>query len=98
MATIRRYDPSNKSQMIRTLRREIMAARLKVALDKELKRETSATVKSLAGMILPPVVRQNCYTSDAQSDFIALKAADIRAGRRRTIPADEVRRDLGLED
>lgn len=97
MATNRRYYPSNKSQMLRTMRREIMAARLKVALNNELKRETSAAVKSLAGWILPPIVNQNSPISDDQADAILQKASDIRAGRRQTIPADEVRRDLGLE-
>lgn len=42
-------------QLLRTLRREIFAAEMKVALDKELGRETSSTVKKLAGMKMPPI-------------------------------------------
>lgn len=52
----RNYDPTNKAEVFAVLRREIMAARLKVTLDRELKRETSETVKRLAGMKLPPIV------------------------------------------
>lgn len=40
-------------QLLRTLRREIFAAQMKVALDKELGRKTSPTVKKLAGMKMP---------------------------------------------
>lgn len=43
-----------KQQMFERLRREILAARLKVTLDEQFKRETSPTVKALAGMKLPP--------------------------------------------
>lgn len=53
-------DPSNadrKQQMFDRLRREILAARLKVTLDEQLKRETSPTVKALAGMKLPSTSR-----------------------------------------
>lgn len=60
MATTRRkYDPKRKDQVFDTLRREILAARLKVTLDEQLKRPTSATVKRLARMKLPPTVRPN---------------------------------------
>jgi hypothetical protein len=55
----RTYDPTNKDQVFATLRREILAARLKVTLDEQLNRETSPTVKALAGMKLPPIVRPN---------------------------------------
>jgi hypothetical protein len=57
MANVRNYDPARKGEVFDTLRREILAARLKVTLDQELKRETSPTVKRLAGMKLPPIVR-----------------------------------------
>ncbi|MGY4541378.1 hypothetical protein ACVWY0_001287 [Arthrobacter sp. UYNi723] len=60
MATIRRkYDPKRKDQVFDTLRREILAARLKVTLDQQLHRPTSITVKRLAGMKLPPTIRTN---------------------------------------
>lgn len=49
-----RADPATKEQLFATLRREILAARLKVTLDEQLHRETSPTVKRLAGMKLPP--------------------------------------------
>lgn len=48
---------NRKEEVFDTLRREILAARLKVTLDEQLKRPTSPTVKRLAGMKLPPVVR-----------------------------------------
>ena len=48
---------SRKDQLFRTLRREILAARLKVTLDEQLGRETSETVRALAGMDLPSVVQ-----------------------------------------
>lgn len=86
MATIRRYDPSSKGQMIRTLRREIMAARLKVALDKELKRETSATVISLAGMILPPAITPRRY--------VDIEGANSGANRQFSGPAGKKSPDL----
>ena len=49
----RTYDPTNKEQVFATLRREILAARLKVTLDEQLNRETSPTVKPLGKMKLP---------------------------------------------
>lgn len=42
-----------KRQLFDRLFREILAARLKVTLDEQLNRETSDTVKALAGMKLP---------------------------------------------
>lgn len=51
-------DPERRDQVLRTLRREILAARLKVTLDEQLNRETSPTVKRRARMKLPPVRRQ----------------------------------------
>jgi hypothetical protein len=47
------YVPTKKDEIFRTLRREILAARLKVTLDEQLGRETSPTVMRLAGMKLP---------------------------------------------
>lgn len=48
-ATVR--DPADRA----LLRREILAARLKVALDKELERHTSPAVEQLASLELPPI-------------------------------------------
>lgn len=62
------YDPSHKDEVFATLRREILAARLKVTLDKQLNRETSPTVKALAGMKLPPIVRPNYRGGDPKPD------------------------------
>ena len=47
----------NKAELFRVLRREILAARLKVTLDRELGRVTSPVVFRLAGMRLPRVRR-----------------------------------------
>lgn len=52
----RTYDPTNRAEVFATLRREILAARLKVTLDEELDRTTSPKVKLLAQMKLPPRV------------------------------------------
>lgn len=53
----READPATKDQVFAKLRREILAARLKVTLDDQLGRETSPTVKHLAGMKLLPIAR-----------------------------------------
>lgn len=58
MKKSRSYDPTNKEQVFATLRREILAARLKVTLDEQLGRLTSDTVKRLAGMKLPRIARR----------------------------------------
>lgn len=55
----RRYDADSKEAVFDTLRREILAARLKVTLDEQLNRKTSSTVKQLAQMKLPPIVRHS---------------------------------------
>lgn len=52
-----RADPTNKEQVFATLRREILAARLKVTLDEQLGRATSPTVTRLSKMKLPPIAR-----------------------------------------
>lgn len=57
MARTRTYGLSRKDQVFDTLRREILAARLKVTLDEQLGRKTSPTVKRLAKTKLPPIVR-----------------------------------------
>ncbi|AOT04706.1 hypothetical protein [Arthrobacter sp. U41] len=62
------YDPTNKDQVFATLRREILAARLKVTLDEQLNRETSPTVKALAGMKLPPIVRPSYHSGDPKAE------------------------------
>jgi hypothetical protein len=49
--------PARKDEVSGKLRREILAARLKVTLDEQLNRETSPTVKALAQMKMPPIVR-----------------------------------------
>lgn len=56
MGTPRTYDPKRKSEVFDTLRREILAARLKVTLDQQLKRTSSPTVQRLAQMKLPPII------------------------------------------
>lgn len=73
MTIQRKYDPRSKEQVFNTLRREILAARLKVTLDEQLGRTTSSTVKRLSKMKLPPIVRAYypvdgaCGCSDGRS-------------------------------
>ncbi|MBE1514310.1 hypothetical protein H4W26_001065 [Nesterenkonia halotolerans] len=55
-AAERSYDPNNRDEVQAVLRREIRAARLKVTLDRALNRPTSAAVKRLASIGLPPFV------------------------------------------
>lgn len=66
MVQRRKYDPSNKEWVFDALRREILAARLKVTLDKQLGRETSPTVQRLSKMKLPPLVRRNRSFGEAR--------------------------------
>ncbi|POH75188.1 hypothetical protein CVS27_00825 [Arthrobacter glacialis] len=80
MAFSRAYDPENRDQIFDTLRREILAARLKVTLDRELKRETSEMVMRLAGMKLPPIVQMTHYSCDVQTCAVVKQALDIHAG------------------
>jgi hypothetical protein len=46
----------------------VAGSRLKVTLDRKLGRETSPQVKLLAGMTLPPLVRQSRRARNAQTD------------------------------
>jgi hypothetical protein len=62
----RTYDPTNKDQVFATLRREILAARLKVTLDEQLGRGTSQTVIRLSKMKLPPIARPRRGDSQAK--------------------------------
>ncbi|MGP5608415.1 hypothetical protein [Arthrobacter rhombi] len=54
-----------------TIRREILAARLKVTLDQELERKTSPTVKRLSQMKLTPLVAPTArsYKASGHEDF-----------------------------
>jgi hypothetical protein len=58
--------------VINTLRREILAARLKVILDEQLRRETSPTVKALARMKLPAIFRPSYRARDPKADVSGL--------------------------
>jgi hypothetical protein len=64
----RSYDRNNRDEVAAVLRKEIRAARLKMTLDKKLGRETSPQVKLLAGLTLPPLVRQVHRARNAQAD------------------------------
>lgn len=55
----RSYDPTNRAQVLSTLRRQILAAQLQVELDKTLGRKTSEKVKLLSEMELPPITQSN---------------------------------------
>ncbi|MGJ9426406.1 hypothetical protein ACHABX_11265 [Nesterenkonia halotolerans] len=48
------YTGLSKEQMFDTLRREILAARLKITLDERQGRPTSPEVRDLAAMDMPP--------------------------------------------
>jgi hypothetical protein len=63
-----RAAPAKTDQVFATLRREILAARLKVTLDNQLSRETSPTVKRLAGMKLPPIAGLHERAGDARAE------------------------------
>lgn len=49
-----RFDHMSTQELFDILRGEILAARLKVALDEELNRSSTQMQKRLAGMSLPP--------------------------------------------
>jgi hypothetical protein len=68
MTDRRTYDPERKDQVFDTLRREILAARLKVTLDEQLERETSPTVLRLSRMKLPPIVWPYYPVGDFRGD------------------------------
>lgn len=53
----RKYDPTNRDQVLNALRQSILAAQLKVTLDEQLGRETSPKVLALSKRDLPPLVR-----------------------------------------
>lgn len=50
---------TRKEQLFEMLRREIFAAQVKVALDRELGRPTSSKVKKLAAVKMPPRARSH---------------------------------------
>lgn len=54
MITDRPYEQMSTEELFEILSREILAARLKVALDKELSRTSTPMQKRLASMSLPP--------------------------------------------
>jgi hypothetical protein len=51
----RPYDPTKEGRLFATLRREILAAQLKITLDEQMGRQASPKVKRLAKMKLPPI-------------------------------------------
>lgn len=58
-------DPGRGPWVFRTVRREILAARLKVILDEQLDRYTSPMVQYLAQMGLPAIAPSHLSSSDA---------------------------------
>lgn len=66
MTGLRENGLTPKEQLFRTLRRKILAGRLKVTLDEQLSRETSSAVRSLAGMDLSRIAKRN--RTDAETD------------------------------
>ena len=71
----RKYNPAHKDQVFDTLRREILAARLKVTLDEQLHRETSPIVKRLSQMKLPPISRPYQADDDHAGSSMHSKAS-----------------------
>ncbi|XAZ31991.1 hypothetical protein AAHB34_03475 [Paenarthrobacter ureafaciens] len=59
-------DRARKEQVFKKLRREILAARLKVTLDEQLNRKTSPAQKRLSEMKLPPITK--VYRHSDQAD------------------------------
>lgn len=70
---------ARKEQVFKKLRREILAARLKVTLDQQLNRETSPSVKRLSEMKLPPPVAKPASAPPARNSF---KVDMARSGGR----------------
>ena len=64
------HDPDHGLWVLRTMRREIRAARLKVILDEELERDTSPMVQHLAQMSLPPIVDSRSRGSEGRDGVI----------------------------
>ncbi|WP_218713741.1 hypothetical protein [Arthrobacter sp. BF1] len=56
MAGERSYDPTNKAEVFDTLRRQILAARLKRTLNAKQNLKSTPTVERLAQMNLPPII------------------------------------------
>lgn len=61
------YAKKSKAEMFHILRREILAARLKVTLDKKRKRPTSDKIRRLAAMELPPIIRESDSSAQVPS-------------------------------
>jgi hypothetical protein len=93
-AKYRRY---GKGYVLNVLRREILAARLKVTLDEELGRPTSDKAKRLAAMDVPRIVRSDQHDENAADRGTADPAKkDPGCGtRRREILAARLNMALG---
>lgn len=64
-----------KEELLKTLRREIFAAQMKVILDKELGRTTSPTVRKLAELKRPPF-------TETQPQKLEVASAKFRTSKR----------------
>ncbi|WP_394251303.1 hypothetical protein [Arthrobacter pityocampae] len=64
----KRYGPDGRDRVLSILRREILAAGLKVTLDRELGRSTSPQVMKLSLLEPPPLVRQVRSADDVGGD------------------------------
>lgn len=64
----KRYGPDGRDRVLSILRREILAARLKVTLDRELRRPTSPQVMKLSLLEPPPFVREVRSADDVGGD------------------------------
>ena len=68
MMVERPYDPTNRAQVVVEVRREILAARLRVTIDERLGRETPPVLLRLSRMKLPPIVWPHQCGCDTQAD------------------------------
>lgn len=66
------------NELLRTLRREIYAAQLKVVLDKKLGRKTDPAVKKLAAMKMPPI--EDSYPAPVTNGASTRTAKTVRYG------------------
>lgn len=80
MTAGKKVSVEQKDALFAQLRRNILIARLKVSLDKELNRPTTAKQKALAEMKLPPMRSKQTYVSPRS----AAKSKHLVGGHHRS--------------
>lgn len=77
MATTKaQYNAKSKAEMFHILRREILAARLKITVDKKSGRPTSEKVRRLAAMELPPIISENLAPAARRGNEVSQQLLD----------------------